>query len=114
MLVGFRQELLERYPRNPFFRLFEGGMLTIGAFLNGKNGRTVYWGTSGQRITDAFNIDSFATAELIDSGVLLYGKDIRDRLSYPTHEQFKADIRRHYDTIRQHGTKGSLWNSKQL
>ena len=51
-LVGLRQAMLERYPSNPYFRLFEGGMLSADAFLNGKNERTVYWGTSGQRITD--------------------------------------------------------------
>ena len=52
ILVGLRQAMLERYPGNPYFRLFEGGMLSADAFLNNKNERTVYWGTSGQRITD--------------------------------------------------------------
>ena len=41
ILVELRQSMLERYPGNPYFRLFEGGMLSIDAFLNGKNERTV-------------------------------------------------------------------------
>lgn len=33
-LVGLRQSLLEHYPGNPYFRLFEGGMLSTDAFLH--------------------------------------------------------------------------------
>ena len=108
-LVGLRQTMSKRFPGNPYFRLFEGGMLSMNAFLNGGNERTVYWGTSGQRITDKFHIDSFAAAELSEHGILLYGDDIRDHFSYPTHEQFKVDISWHYDIIRQHGTNGWDW-----
>ncbi len=35
--------------------------------------RMVYWGTSGQRITDSYKMDSFSMTELLDSGILLYG-----------------------------------------
>lgn len=35
-LVGLRQTLTERYPNNPYFRLFEGGMLSSDAFLQVK------------------------------------------------------------------------------
>jgi len=35
-LVGLRQVMLERFPGNPYFRLFEGGMLSLEAFLSGK------------------------------------------------------------------------------
>ena len=66
-LVGLRQAMLERYPGNPYFRLFEGGMLSADAFLNGTNERTVYWGTSGQRITDNYKLDSFGMAELLEA-----------------------------------------------
>ena len=56
-LVGLRQSLLERYPGNMYFRLFEGGMLSAEAFFLNENDRTVYWGTSGQRITDSFILE---------------------------------------------------------
>jgi len=102
-LVGLRQAMLGRYPGNPYFRLFEGGMLSADAFLNGANERTVYWGTSGQRIADNYKMDSFGMAELLDSGILLSGDDIRDKMTYPTYAQMRDDIARHIETVREHG-----------
>jgi len=102
-LVGFRQTLLERYPGNTYFRLFEGGMLSIDAFLQGKNERAIYWGTSGQRITDSYKLDSFGMAELLDSGILLYGDDIRNKMTYPAYAQMRDDIARHVQAVRKYG-----------
>lgn len=102
-LVMLRQELSERFPQSPYFRLFEGGMLSASAFLNGKNERAVYWGTSGQRIADHFKMDSFGMAELSDSGILLYGDDIRDQMAYPAYAQMRDDIARHVRAARKHG-----------
>ncbi|MHB1485778.1 MAG: nucleotidyltransferase domain-containing protein [Saccharofermentanales bacterium] len=103
ILVGLRQALLERYPGNQYFRLFEGGMLSADAFLQGKNERTVYWGTSGQRITDNYKMDSFGMAELLDNGILLYGDDIRYKMTYPAYIQMRDDIARHVQAIRKYG-----------
>ena len=103
ILVGLRQTMLERFPGNPYFRLFEGGMLSADAFLNGKNERTVYWGTSGQRITDNWGMDSFGMAELLDSGVLVYGDDIRQKMTYPAYAQMRDDVARSVRTVRQYG-----------
>jgi len=102
-LVGLRQALLERYPGNPYFRLFEGGMLSANAFLQDKKERTVYWGTSGQRITDCYKMDSFGMAELLDSGILLYGEDIRSKMTYPAYSQIRDDIINHVQAARTHG-----------
>jgi len=103
-LVGLRQKMLEHYPDNPYFRLFEGGMLSENAFLNGETERTVYWGTSGQRITESYKLDSFAMAELLESGVLLHGEDIRSKMTYPTYSQMRDDISNHVKTARMYGT----------
>lgn len=102
-LVCLRQELTEREPENPYYRLFEGGMLQLSAFLNDAPDTVVYWGTSGERITDRYVFDSFCKTELLDHGVLLYGKDVRDQLRRPSYEDLRADVRRHYQTIREHG-----------
>lgn len=102
-LVGLRQALLERYPGNPYFRLFEGGMLSADAFLHNKNERTIYWGTSGQRITDSYKMDSFGMAELLDSGILLYGNDIRSAMKYPTYSQMRDDVIHHVQAARKSG-----------
>lgn len=48
-LVPLRQTLLKAEPVNPYYRSFEGGMLSLDAFLTGKPEPAVYWGTSGQR-----------------------------------------------------------------
>ncbi|MDO8686531.1 MAG: methyltransferase domain-containing protein [Clostridiales bacterium] len=102
-LVGLRQALSERYPGNPYFRLFEGGMLSANAFIHNKNERTVYWGTSGQCITDSYNMDSFGMAELLDCGILLHGDDIRSKITYPTYTQMRDNIARHVQAARTHG-----------
>jgi predicted nucleotidyltransferase len=103
-LVNLRQNMAERYPGNPFFRLFEGGILPLDAFLNSGNGRTVYWGTSGQRITENHKMDSFGMAELLDSGILLYGSDIREKMIYPSHAQIREDIASHILAARKYGS----------
>ncbi|HHT95547.1 MAG TPA: phosphotransferase [Clostridiaceae bacterium] len=102
-LVGLRQVLLERYPGNPYFRLFEGGMISANAFLQDKKERTVYWGTSGQRITDCYIMDSFGMAELLDSGILLYGEEIRSKMAYPACSQMRDDITRHVQAAQKYG-----------
>ncbi len=99
-LVGLRQELLESEPDSPYYRSFEGGMLTLNAFLTGEKDRVVYWGTSGERITDKYEFDSFCMSELTDSGMLVYGNDVRSSLPRPTYDALRSDVQRHYETIR--------------
>lgn len=112
LLVGLRQAMLEKEPENPYYRSFEGGMLTLNAFLSKKTDRVVYWGTSGERITDSYRFDSFGMAELIESGVLLYGKEIRKELKYPDFHELYADVKRHYETIRKYAvsTERSIYS----
>ena len=86
-------------------RSFEGGMLTLDAFLSKKADRVVYWGTSGQRITDSYVFDSFSMAELIESGVLLFGKDITSRLKLPSYDELYADVKNYYEIIRKYVQK---------
>lgn len=102
MLVGLRQAMLTDNPRNPYYRSFEGGMLTLDAFLSKETDRVVYWGTSGERITDSYALDSFGMAELTGSSVLLYGRDIRKELKYSAFHELYADVKHHYETIRKY------------
>lgn len=101
-LVGLRQAMLADEPGNLYYRSFEGGMLTLDAFLSGASDRVVYWGTSGERVTDRYVFDSFCMAELVESSVLLYGADIRNNLNYPAFKELYADVKHHYETIRQY------------
>ena len=104
-LVNLRQTMLDDEPGNPYYRAFEGGMLTVNAFLSGEPDRVVYWGTSGERITTRHYFDSFSMCQLLDSGILLYGDDVRTQMTRPTYSDLKTDVRRHYEVIRQYAQK---------
>lgn len=100
-LVGLRQAMLLDEPENRDYRAFEGGMLSLGAFLNRTPDRVVYWGTGGQRITDAYAFDSFCMTELLTCGVLLRGADVRGRMAMPGYDDLRADVARVLRIIRE-------------
>ncbi len=101
-LVALRQKLHKAEPDNPYYRLFEGGMLTLSAFIANGPDCVVYWGTSGQRITDHYRLDSFSLSEIMHMGRLLCGKDIRSCLKAPKYADFYRDVKKHYETIRRY------------
>ena len=102
LLVNLRQTMLAKQPDNLYYSSFEGAMLTKSAFLVNADDRVIYWGTSGERITDRYLLDSFCKAELIESSILLYGKNIRKELKYPDFHELYSDVNRHYKTIRKY------------
>ena len=101
-LVNLRQEMRAEEPDNPYYRSFEGGMLTLDAFINKTPDRVVYWGTSGQRIADNYHFDSFSMKILLENGRLLCGEDLRDKLTAPTFDELKKDIENQLDSIRKY------------
>lgn len=111
-LVGLRQEMLAAEPDNLYYRSFEGGMLTLEAFAWGKSDLVVYWGTSGERITNTYVLDSFCMTELIENGILLYGEDMRPQLKAPDWNDLYADVERHYKAIREYAreTERSIYS----
>lgn len=110
-LVHLRQDLLKTEPENPYYRSFEGGMLTKKAFLSKSPDRVVYWGTSGERITDQYDFDAFCMEELLKSGVHLFGKDIRGEFKAPGFDELFSGVKRHHESIRKYAgsTKRSLY-----
>jgi hypothetical protein len=48
-------------------------------------------------------MDSFGMAELLDSGILVCGDDIRHQMTYPTYAQMRDDIARHIQAVRTPG-----------
>ena len=103
-LVPLRQTMLAREPDDPYYRSFEGGMLTLGAFLDGSPDRVVYWGTSGERVADNYRFDSFCMYELLHFGRLLCGADVRAALKPPAYSDLRRDVRRHFESIRLYGS----------
>lgn len=112
-LVNLRQELLGEYKNNAYFRSFEGGFASLDAFINDFPDKVVYWGTSGQRIASKFSFDPFSMIELIETGELLYGDDVRDKFIYPTNEDIRRAVISHYNAIRKHAvtTNRSLYSA---
>jgi len=108
-LVDLRQTLKAEHEENPYFRLFEGGMLTLDAFLHNAEDTVVYWGTSGQRITNRYELCPLSKIELIEAGRRLCGNDFRHLIPHPTRAEIVDAIRNHYETVRQHGKSGSGW-----
>jgi len=80
-------------------------MISLDALLQGRKETAVYWGTSGQRIREGYSLDSFAKYQIRNDGILLYGNDVKDRIEMPAEAELNADVKRHYDVIRQYCIK---------
>ncbi|MBQ7146513.1 MAG: DUF4111 domain-containing protein [Lachnospiraceae bacterium] len=106
-LLMLRQTLSEKEPDNPYYRLFEGVICSLPEYREGCFTRLVYWGTSGQRITDQWEPDAFSRWELACLGRAVYGEQAdRPRLfSPPAREELFQAVRRHYEGIRLHARK---------
>ena len=99
-LLILRQDLSARCPGNPYFRCFEGVIVNRQEYDAGRHARLVYWGTSGQRITDRFILDPFARMELVRYGRLIYGAE-ENPFTEPGRAELTEAVRRHYEAIRQ-------------
>lgn len=104
-LVNLRQKLFKDEETNQYYRSFEGSIVSIDEFKKKQYTKVVYWGTSGQRITDKYSFDVFSLYELIKYGKLILGKDIRNKLVLPTYEDLKYGVQQHYLTIRKNAIK---------
>lgn len=103
-LLMLRHTLSEKEPENPYYRLFEGVICSLSEYKDDRFTRLVYWGTSGQRITDRWEPDAFSRWELACLGRAVYGEQAdRSRLfSPPDREELLWAVRRHYEAIRLH------------
>ena len=110
-LLHLRQDLSNENPGSPYYRLFEGGMLSADMFFVNRPGRAVYWGPRGERICEKYDLDVFGRMQLVQSGVHFYGKDIRDQIKSPEFSELFDGVKRHYESIRDyaHTTGRSLY-----
>ena len=104
-LVSLRQSMTEEDPDNPYYGIYEGGMLSLSAFIQHRKDRVVYWGSSGEYVTDTFHFDSFCMMQLIDNGILYAGEDIRRSLEYPTYKDLRTDVQQVLNTVRWYASK---------
>ncbi len=99
-LLTLRQEMLEREPGNPYYRAFEGIIADMREYRARSFTRLVYWGTTGQRITNHYEMDAFSRYELAKYGELVYGKEDRSVFPMPSDGDLIAAVRAHYASIR--------------
>ncbi|MBR3106569.1 MAG: DUF4111 domain-containing protein [Clostridia bacterium] len=99
-LVTLRQALTEEEPSNRYYRWMEGIIVPVSEYQNQAFTRLVYWGTSGQRITDKYRSDPFARFELAKYGRLVFGSADKALFPLPDQAELTAAIQRHYETIR--------------
>ena len=103
-LLMLRQEMLRREPGNPYYRSFEGVIAGLDEYRSRSFRRLVYWGTSGQRITDRYVPDAFSGFELARYGKTVYGGSPWI-LPEPGREELVRAVRAHYDTIRKYAVQ---------
>ena len=99
-LLTLRQDMSAHCPENPYYRCFEGVVVSLPEYRTGSYTRLVYWGTSGQRVTDRWTMDVFSRLELAKYGRLVYGERGEDLFSMPTRDELAEGVRRHYQGIR--------------
>ncbi len=104
-LVGLRQAMTEAEPDNPYYRAFEGIIADRNEYLSGAFTRLVYWGTSGQRITDRYRPDVFSQYVLAKYGRCVYGEDNRSLFPQPSGADLREAVRQHYESIRQYAVR---------
>ena len=111
-LAGLRQAMAEAEPGIPYYRAFEGIIAAKDEYLSGSFTRLVYWGTTGQRITDRYHQDVFAQYELAKYGKCVYGAGDRKMFTEPSALCLRNAVREHYDSIRRCAvqTDGKLYS----
>ena len=110
-LLMLRQDMQEKEPDNRYYRSFEGVIANLNEFRSQSFQRLVYWGTSGQRITDRYTPDAFSLFELAKYGKPIYGSNAWI-LPAPDIEELISAVRIHYEAIRKYAveTNESLYS----
>ena len=103
-LLMLRQNMLKEEPANLYYRSFEGVIANVAEYRDRSFQRLVYWGTSGQRITDHYTPDPFSLFELANYGKQVYG-DTEWILSAPGNEELALAVREHYNCIRKYAVQ---------
>ena len=104
-LLMLRQSMLKDEPDNPYYRSFEGVIVCLYEYRTGQYTRIVYWGTSGQRITDDYRQDAFSEYELAEYGRCVYGNADRSIFRKPDRQELVSAVKAHYESIRKYAQK---------
>jgi len=96
----WRDELKEM--QHPHFSVLEGEIISINAIKNDIESNVIYWGTSKDKLNSKYSLSGFSLRGLINNGYLIYGKDLRNRLPYPSNEEMLTQVNSMIETIRKY------------
>ena len=102
-LLTLRQNSPVLHPDIQHARACEGAILPLENLTKHTTHTIVYWGTSGQRLTDCYAPDVFCLWQLHHGGRLLHGEDVRHFLPIPTPGMLHAAVADHLRTVLEHG-----------
>ena len=97
---AWRTEL--RNSLHPYFSVLEGEIISKNAIKNDIDSNVIYWGTSKDRLNQKYGLAGFSLRGLLDKGYLIYGKDLRKELPYPSNEEMLAQVDSMIETIRKY------------
>jgi hypothetical protein len=86
----------------PYFSVLEGEIISENAIKNNIESNTIYWGTSKDRFNRKYGLSGFSLRGFINEGYLIYGKDLRDELPYPSDEEMLNQVNSMIETIRKY------------
>ncbi|MGE5559204.1 MAG: aminoglycoside adenylyltransferase domain-containing protein [Bacillota bacterium] len=99
-LLDFRK-VLRSSNLGIYARMLEGEFLSRRMLKKGVKGRGVYWGTREERRSEESSLDGFSMLVLITRGMLVYGTDIRNEISYVPLAELINSVRHHIKNIRE-------------
>lgn len=97
---SWRNEL--KISKHTYFSVLEGEIISKNAIKNDIESNTIYWGTSKDRLNRKYGLSGFSLRGLINEGYLIYGKDLRKELPYPSDEEMFNQVDFMIETIIKH------------
>lgn len=88
--------------KHPYFSVLEGEIISKAAIKNDIESNVIYWGTSKDRLNHKYGLSGFSLRGLIDKGYLIYGKEIRKELPYPSNEEMLSQVNSMIETIKKY------------
>jgi hypothetical protein len=91
-----------------YARMIEGAFLPRHMTCPQSVGRSVWWGTSGERMWESNWLGWFDCLGIRERGMVIHGEDLRREFPAPTREQLVAEGTKFVGTVRRHGRGGEL------
>lgn len=98
-LLSYRKAL--KASEDKLYGMLEGEFVPE-SILASRQGPVGYWGTSGERIKDRYDLAGFSMRSLHENGVLIFGEEVRTGIPYPSDEEMLSQVSQLIATIRKY------------